>query len=119
MYDFAEGKQGMKSRRFHRQASFVLILLCCIYLTGCSGRKKAEEVCPYKEFIVVDVLDLFANYQGVQSGWFGEIVKKKFNMQLNIITPNPDKPEKHNTKILPVRLLIRSRIFIAINCIKM
>lgn len=88
MYDFAEGKQGMKSRRFHRQASFVMILVCCIYLTGCSGRKKAEEVCPYKEFIVVDVLDLFANYQGVQSGWFGEIVKKKFNMQLNIITPN-------------------------------
>ena len=39
--------------------------------------------------------------------------------QVSFSIPNPDKPEKHNTKILPVRLLIRSRIFIAINCIKM
>ena len=44
--------------------------------------------CPYEEFIVVDVFDFSANYQGIQSGWFGEVVRKKFNMELNIISPN-------------------------------
>lgn len=42
----------------------------------------------YKDFITVDVFDGQANYQGTQSGWFAEIVKEKFNMELNIIAPN-------------------------------
>lgn len=46
------------------------------------------EDCPYEEFIVVDVFDNQANFQGIQSGWFGELIKKKFNMELNIIAPN-------------------------------
>lgn len=28
----------------------------------------------YEEFLTVDVFDAQANYQGIQSGWFGEIV---------------------------------------------
>lgn len=75
-------------KNFHKLLSVVMALICCINLTGCYADKKASYECPYKEFIVVDVLDLFANDQGVQSGWFGEIVRKKFNMELNIITPN-------------------------------
>ncbi|MBU3812143.1 MAG: ABC transporter substrate-binding protein, partial [Candidatus Niameybacter stercoravium] len=42
----------------------------------------------YEKFITVDVFDGLANYQGIQSGWFAEIVKEKFNMELNIIAPN-------------------------------
>lgn len=42
----------------------------------------------YEEFITVDAFDSVANYQGTQSGWFAKIVKDKFNMELNIITPN-------------------------------
>lgn len=42
----------------------------------------------YEEFLTVDVFDSHANYQGIQPGWFGEIVKQKFNMELNIIAPN-------------------------------
>lgn len=42
----------------------------------------------YKEFITVDVFDSLANYQGIQTGWFGKIIKDKFNMELNIISPN-------------------------------
>ena len=49
-----------------------------------------------------------------------ELLKREYGaVEVSQQSPNPDKPEKHNTKILPVRLLIRSRIFIAINCIKM
>jgi multiple sugar transport system substrate-binding protein/putative aldouronate transport system substrate-binding protein len=50
--------------------------------TGTSGSSK------YKDTIQIDVFDTQANYQGVQSGWFGKIVKDKFNMRLNIIAPN-------------------------------
>ena len=42
----------------------------------------------YPEFITVDVFDSQANFQGIQSGWFGKVVKDKFNMELNIIAPN-------------------------------
>ena len=36
----------------------------------------------------MDVFDAQSNYQGIQSGWFAEIVREKFNMELNIISPN-------------------------------
>lgn len=67
-----------------------------LFLTGMSGcaktdRKEAANDCPYEDFIVVDVFDFSANYQGIQSGWFGEVVRKKFNMELNIIAPNITK----------------------------
>ena len=52
---------------------------------GCAKEKEANL---YEEFIVVDVFDSLANFQGIQSGWFAEIVKDKFNMELNIIAPN-------------------------------
>lgn len=48
----------------------------------------AEGAQKYPEFITVDVFASLANYQGIQGGWFGEIVKEKFNMELNIIAPN-------------------------------
>ncbi len=42
----------------------------------------------YENFITIDVFDSQANYQGIASGWFAEYVKKKFNMEMNIIAPN-------------------------------
>ena len=56
---------------------------------GCGAFSEfEEEKCPYEEFLVVDVFDGLANYQGIQSGWFAKLVKDKFNMELNIIAPN-------------------------------
>lgn len=76
----------------------VLSVLLCMammstVLTGCGGddKKTADKGSKdgnYEEFITVDVFDQFANYQGLQSGWFAKIVKDKFNMELNIIAPN-------------------------------
>jgi putative aldouronate transport system substrate-binding protein len=40
------------------------------------------------EPLTIDVFDGVANYQGIQSGWFGKIVKDKFNMELNILAPS-------------------------------
>lgn len=42
----------------------------------------------YPEFLTIDVFDHISNYQGVQSGWFAQLVKEKFNMELNLISPN-------------------------------
>lgn len=79
--------------------SFCLLAVFCLNLCGCSDMKGNSDYltalnandCPYKDFIVVDVFDFSANYQGIQSGWFGEVVRKKFNMELNIISPNITK----------------------------
>lgn len=42
----------------------------------------------YSTFITVDVYDALANDSGIQSGWYAQIIKDNFNMELNIITPN-------------------------------
>ncbi|WFR58874.1 ABC transporter substrate-binding protein [Anaerocolumna sp. AGMB13025] len=91
----------------------ISVLLClgmvASLLSGCSGSKQGDKEetgqtkndtattqessavsdgSKYKDFITVDVFDQLANYQGIQTGWFAKIVKDKFNMELNIISPN-------------------------------
>lgn len=41
-----------------------------------------------KDLLTLEVYDVAANYQGIQSGWFGKVLKDKFNIELNIIAPN-------------------------------
>ena len=47
-------------------------------ITGCVGKKKSDTV-------TLDVFSQPANYSGLQTGWMGDILKKKFNVKLNII----------------------------------
>ena len=77
---------GKKTKVWNKVISMVVVLSFMTGMFGCSS--KENEKCPYDEFIVVDVFDALANYQGIQSGWFAKIVKEKFNMELNIIAPN-------------------------------
>lgn len=56
--------------------------------TTSGGTETGTNNSKYEKFITVDVFDSQANYQGIQSGWFGKIVKDKFNMELNVIAPN-------------------------------
>ena len=69
------------------------ILLCVIgilALVSCMvvGTQREEGQEAYEKPIVIDVFDSVANYQGIQSGWFASVVKKQFNMELNIVAPN-------------------------------
>ena len=41
----------------------------------------------YDETLTIEIYDVAANYQGMQTGWFQKVVKDKFNMELNIIAP--------------------------------
>lgn len=65
-----------------------LFIIISLLMSGCGTLSEAKKECPYEEFLVVDVFDGLANYQGIQSGWFAKMVKDKFNMELNIIAPN-------------------------------
>ena len=37
--------------------------------------------------MTIEIFDVAANYQGVQTGWFAKVVKDRFNIELNIIAP--------------------------------
>lgn len=52
-----------------------------IFLSGCGKRK-------YEETLTIDVFASEANSQGIQSGWFAERIKDRFNMELNVISIN-------------------------------
>lgn len=69
---------------------FLVATLALSSFSGCASflSNKKVSTSSYKDFIVVDVFDFLANYQGIQSGWFAKVVKDKFNMELNIIAPN-------------------------------
>lgn len=51
------------------------------------GEKEGSTI-DHSEPITLDVFSATANYQGIQTGFFGKMVKDKFNIELNIIAPN-------------------------------
>ncbi|MFC4631993.1 ABC transporter substrate-binding protein [Promicromonospora alba] len=84
----------MRSRK--AIAMMVAPLLGVLSLTACTGSGTPEDVEAVSidqdwskaEPLTVDVFDVPANYQGIQGGWFGKVVKDKFNIELNILAPN-------------------------------
>jgi len=76
-------------------AASAAMLVTAGMLAACSAgdaKPPAEAVESFpeewSEEITIDVFDGLANYMGMQEGWFGKLVKDKFNMKLNIIAPN-------------------------------
>ena len=61
---------------------FLSIALALVMMLSMVSFAAAEEA-P----LVVEIYDVAANYQGMQTGWYGKIVKDKFNMELNVIAP--------------------------------
>lgn len=41
----------------------------------------------HDEELTLEVYDVASNYQGLQTGWYGKVLKDKFNLVLNIIAP--------------------------------
>jgi len=56
--------------------------------TVATEEKEAGETATEKELLQIEFFDRPANYQGIQGGWFGKILKDKFNLEVNIIAPN-------------------------------
>ena len=51
-----------------------------------TAQTKTGEV-SHDELYTIEMFNTYANYMGVQGGWFGKILKDKFNIELNIIAP--------------------------------
>jgi len=47
----------------------------------------AAPAVSHDEELTLEVYDVASNYQGLQTGWYGKILKDKFNIVLNIIAP--------------------------------
>lgn len=47
----------------------------------------APAAVSHDETLTIELYDVAANYQGEQTGWYGKILKDKFNIVLNIIAP--------------------------------
>lgn len=106
----------MKRRELRKPLSALLagVMLASTFLTGCGGTVAAgtgattaapagttaagttaagttaaggTEAATANDPLTIDIYDNAANYQGEQTGWFGQIVKEKFNLTLNIIAP--------------------------------
>ena len=67
----------------------VLTSVSMMALSGCgsSGSSQADTSDDGK-MMTVDVFDQIGNYGGIQKGWFAKIIKDKFKIKLNFITPN-------------------------------
>ena len=61
--------------------AYVAIAMAVLLSASCKGKTDSGGRGLYK----IDVYTQTGNYAGLQVGWFGKIVKEKFNMELNII----------------------------------
>ena len=64
-----------------------MIAVSTALLVSCGNSKKASAVVDDNAPITLEIFDVAANYQGVQTGWFAKVVKDRFNIELNIIAP--------------------------------
>jgi multiple sugar transport system substrate-binding protein/putative aldouronate transport system substrate-binding protein len=61
----------------------VILIICtmAVFVTSCNRQQQQGGDDLYR----VNVYTQLANYAGLQVGWFAQIVKEKFNLELNII----------------------------------
>lgn len=93
----------MKRKRAVRQmgAAVVSLLLASSLLSGCAGKSDSSDNTNSKTTtgpLTIDILDNAANYQGEQKGWFEQVVKNKFNIKLNILSPQVSGDSLYKTR---------------------
>ncbi len=80
--------------------AFLLAVVVVLSMVGCGKKAESEKTnnpvadsskdssIDKSETLTLDVFATQANYQGLQTGWYGKVIKDKFNIELNIIAPN-------------------------------
>jgi multiple sugar transport system substrate-binding protein/putative aldouronate transport system substrate-binding protein len=85
---FFKEKFSMKERVFVRMAVGLFLFLCLAAGVFAGGTKESGGgTGGDRPLITIEIYDQAANYQGIQPGWYGELIKQKFNIQNNIIAP--------------------------------
>lgn len=88
----------MKKNLVKNFISLLLVSSICMTagLSGCeksddgSSAKREKE----KKVITLEVFNEFGSYHGLQEGWIADILKEKFNVELNITPHFPEEYEK-------------------------
>ncbi|MDI4646990.1 extracellular solute-binding protein [Cohnella hashimotonis] len=63
-----------------------------------SGASQSAGAIDHSKPITITVFDNAANYQGEQTGWYGKLVKDKFNITLNILAPQVAGDQLYKTR---------------------
>lgn len=105
----------MKVVRKSMAVSLTGLFLASAALTGCSdgsknasssaapsgasaGASQAAGSIDHSKPLTITVFDNAANYQGEQTGWYGKLVKDKFNITLNILAPQVAGDQLYKTR---------------------
>ncbi len=63
-----------------------------------AGASQAAGAIDHSKPLTITVFDNAANYQGEQTGWYGKLVKDKFNITLNILAPQVAGDQLYKTR---------------------
>jgi putative aldouronate transport system substrate-binding protein len=98
---------------------FASLFMVSVALTGCGGESnnkaastasskssdsgtgatsKASTAIDHSKPLTITVFDNAANYQGEQKGWYGKLIKDKFNITLNILAPQVAGDQLYKTR---------------------
>jgi multiple sugar transport system substrate-binding protein/putative aldouronate transport system substrate-binding protein len=66
-----------------------VLLIALTMSTGvwAGGRRDAPSTSDGRDLYRIEVFDTYANYMGINGGWWGKMLKDELNMELNIIAP--------------------------------
>lgn len=62
--------------------------------------QSVREAASERELYNINVFTMLSNYSGIQSGWFGKIVRDRFNIRMNLISSNVDGGEAKFSTLL-------------------
>ncbi|MEK5641454.1 hypothetical protein BK138_10960 [Paenibacillus rhizosphaerae] len=101
-----------KSRKAAKKS--VMLLFACLFiasvgLAGCGSGSNEEPgtdtktsenntAIDHSKPLTITVFDNAANYQGEQTGWYGKLLKDKFNLTLNILAPQVAGDQLYKTR---------------------
>ncbi|WP_219837020.1 hypothetical protein [Paenibacillus sp. R14(2021)] len=63
-----------------------------------TGESQTAGTIDHSKPITITVFDNASNYQGEQTGWYGKLVKDKFNITLNILAPQVAGDQLYKTR---------------------
>ncbi|GIO52666.1 hypothetical protein [Paenibacillus cineris] len=101
-----------KSRKAAKKS--VMLLFACLFiasvgLASCGSASNEEPgtdaktsenntAIDHSKPLTITVFDNAANYQGEQTGWYGKLLKDKFNLTLNILAPQVAGDQLYKTR---------------------
>lgn len=75
-------------------SALLIVSLMASMIAGCGGKSGGSAA--KGETVTLTVFSQLANYSGIQTGWFAEVLKEKFNVELLIV---PDQNGVYDTRM--------------------